>query len=92
MGIFEDAYKSSLKKYLKTKKITEKLKYQSIDSTFVEDINGSSFASHNSLYKRRKGEASNGIKVTSIVTSGIPLSVNINIFQIFFRVLNAFYI
>ena len=79
LGIFEDAYKSSLEKYLKTTKITEELKYQSIDSTFVEDINGSSFASHNSLYKRRKGEASKGIKVSSIVTTnGIPISVNIN--------------
>ena len=28
LGIFEDAYKSSLEKYLKTTKITEELKYQ----------------------------------------------------------------
>ena len=58
---------------------TEELKYQSIDSTFIEDINGSKYVSYNGIYKRRKGESSKGVKITSIVTTnGIPLSININ--------------
>ncbi len=45
----------------------------------MEDINGSKYASYNYIYKRRKGESSKGIKVTSIVTSkGIPISVCIH--------------
>lgn len=79
LGVFEDVYKSSLNKYLKNTKITEELKYQSIDSTFIEDINGSKYASYSGIYKRRKGESSKGIKITSIVTTkGIPISVSIN--------------
>ena len=79
LGIYERSYKNSLKKYLKTTKITEELKYQSIDSTFIEDINGSRYASYNNVYKRRKGESSKGIKITSLVTTnGIPISIFIN--------------
>jgi hypothetical protein len=79
MGIFENAYKNSLKKYLKSTKKTEELKYQSIDSTFIEDINGSKYATYSGIYKRRKGVSSRGIKITSITTTnGIPISVNIN--------------
>ena len=79
MGVYENAYKKSLKKYLKTTKITEELKYQSIDSTFIEDVNGSKYSTHSGIYKRRKGEASKGIKVTSLVTTnGIPISITIN--------------
>lgn len=79
LGVFEDVYETSLKKYLKNTKITEELKYQSIDSTFIEDINGSKYASYSGIYKRRKGESSKGIKITSIVTTnGIPISVSIN--------------
>ncbi len=41
--------------------------------------NGSKYASYNYIYKRRKGESSKGIKVTSVVTSkGIPISVCTN--------------
>jgi hypothetical protein len=47
---------------------SEELKYQSIDSTFIEDINGSEDASYSNVYKRRKGESSKGIKITSIVS------------------------
>lgn len=79
LGVYEYVYKNSLNKYLKKTKITEELKFQSIDSTFVEDINGSKYATYNYIYKRRKGESSKGIKITSLVTSkGIPISVNIN--------------
>lgn len=79
LGIYERVYEDSLKKYMKTVPITEELKYQSIDSTFIEDINGSKYASYNGIYKRRKGESSKGIKITSIVASqGIPFSVTIN--------------
>lgn len=79
LGVYDCVYKKSLKKYLKTTSITKVLKYQSIDSTFVEDINGSKYASYNNIYKRRKGESSKGIKVTSIVTTnGIPISIQVN--------------
>jgi len=79
LGIFEYTYKKSLTKYLKTAKRTEELKYQTIDSTFIEDINGSKYSTYSGIYKRRKGEASKGIKITSLVTTkGIPISVNIN--------------
>ena len=40
--------------------ITKELKYQSIDSAFIEDINGSKYSAYNTCYKRRKGEASKG--------------------------------
>jgi hypothetical protein len=79
LGVFEHAYKNSLKKYIKTTKKTEELKYQSIDSTFVEDINGSKYTTFSGIYKRRKGASSKGIKITSIVTTnGIPISITIN--------------
>lgn len=79
IGVFEDIYKMSLDKYFKIVRKTEELKYQSIDSTFIEDINGSNFSSFNAIYKRRKGESSKGIKISSIVsTNGIPLSINID--------------
>lgn len=69
--------KNFLNKYLKTTKITEELKYQLIDSTYIEDINGSEFASYNGIYKRRKGGSSKEIKITSIITTKeTPISVN----------------
>ena len=62
---------------MKTTRITKELKYQSIDSTFVEDINGSKFSSYNKIYKRRKGEASKGIKISSLVTTkGIRINID----------------
>ena len=58
---------------------TKELKYQSIDSTFIEDVNNSKYSSYSGIYKRRKGESSKGIKITSLVTSnGIPISVDID--------------
>ena len=38
LGIYDDVYKTSLKKYLKTTKPTEEFKYQSIDSTFIQEL------------------------------------------------------
>ena len=67
--VYDHVYKKSLNKYMKTTKIAKELKYQSIDSTFVEDINGSKFSSYNKIYKKRKGEASKGIKISSLVTT-----------------------
>lgn len=78
LGIYEHAYKNILKRYINTKSFTEELKYQSIDSTFVEDINGSKYSKYSGIYKRRKGEVSKGIKITSLVTTnGIPISIDI---------------
>src|ERR1700753_103303 len=38
VGVYDHVYKKSLNKYIKTTRITKELKYQSIDSTFVEDL------------------------------------------------------
>ena len=79
MGIFEYGYNIILNKYLNNTRKTEELKCQSIDSTFIEDINGCKEASYDGIHKKRKGELSKGIKITTIVTNnGIPLSVNID--------------
>jgi len=79
LGVYEKVYEILLSKKLKESKITEELKYRSIDSTFIQDINGSDFSSYNGIYKHRKGESAKGIKITSIVTTtGIPISVQIN--------------
>lgn len=79
LGVYDLVYENSLKKYLKTTRKTEELKYQSIDSTFVEDINGCKDAAYNNVYRRRKNESSKGIKITSITTTnGIPLSINVD--------------
>ncbi len=79
MGIFEYGYNIILNKYLNNTRKTEELKCQSIDSTFIEDINGCKESSYDGIHKKRKGELSKGIKITTIVTNnGIPLSVNID--------------
>src|ERR1700761_3326382 len=90
LGVYDHVYKKSLKKYIKNTRITEELKYQSIDSTFIEDINGSKSAFYNKIYERRKGEATKGIKISSLITTkgikisslittkGIPISISID--------------
>lgn len=79
LGIYEYLFKNSLEKYFKKNSKSKELKYQSIDSTFIEDKNGSKKSSFSGYYKRRKGEASKGINITSIVTSsGLPISISIN--------------
>lgn len=78
LNIYEEVYKRSLNKYLKVVSKTEEFKYQTIDSTFIRDNNGSKESDYSGIYKERKGVSSKGIKITSIVTtSGIPLSTNI---------------
>src|ERR1700722_19292330 len=39
---------------------------------------GSKSAFYNKIYKRRKGEAFKGIKISSLVTKGIPISISID--------------
>jgi hypothetical protein len=79
LNIYEEVYEMSLNKYFKTVPKTEELKYQSIDSTFIKDINGSKESNYNAVYKGKKGSSLKGIKVTSIVTTkGIPISLNID--------------
>ena len=41
---------------------TEELKYQSIDSTHIDDINKSKSSSYSGIYKRRKGKLQNESK------------------------------
>jgi len=78
LGVYEDVYEKSFHEYMKTIRKNEELKYQSVDSTFIEDKNNSKESSYNRIYKRRKGESSKGIKINTIVTTnGIPLSVNV---------------
>ena len=79
LNIYEHVYEKFFNKYINTVSFTEELKYQSIDSTHIDDINGSKSSSYSGIYKRRKGEASKGVKVTSLVTTnGIPISINIS--------------
>ena len=79
LGVYEDLHKNSFQRFLKTKSATCELKYQSIDSTFIQDINGCKKSSYNKLYRCKKNSVPKGIKITSIVTtSGIPISINID--------------
>jgi hypothetical protein len=79
LGIYEKIYKKSLNEYFKKIPKTAELKYQSIDSTFIKDVNGSKESNYNATYKGGKGSSLKGIKVTSIVTAkGIPISVNVD--------------
>jgi hypothetical protein len=79
LNIYDEVYKTSLNKYFKQVPKTEELKYQSIDSTFIKDVNGSKKSKFNAVYKGKKGSSLKGIKVTSIVTTkGIPISLNVD--------------
>lgn len=69
MNIYDDVYAKIINKYIYNVSFTHELKYQSIDSTFIEDINGSYFSYYSGIYKRSKGESSNGVKITSLTTS-----------------------
>ena len=75
LGIYEQIYNRSINKYLKQTPKTEEFKYQSIDSTFIREFNGSKNAAFNKIYKEKKGKSSKGIKITSITTTTkIPIS------------------
>ena len=79
LGVYDHAYKLLLEEHLKQNRKTEELKYQSIDSTFVEDINGCKETGYSGIYKKGKGKSAKGITITSIVTkSGMPISTNLN--------------
>ena len=47
IGIYDHAYESILKKYFNKTSISEERKYQSINSTFIEDINGCKMTAYN---------------------------------------------
>jgi len=51
LGIYEYAYKKTLNKYINNSSSVKEFKYQSIDSTFIEDINGSKYATYNKVYR-----------------------------------------
>ena len=73
LGIYDKLYEECLKKYLKKNK-TAKLKYQSIDSTFIKNEYGIEGQGRNKLYKSKKG-----VKLSAIVDSnGIPLGISID--------------
>ena len=78
LGVYDDLYESSLDNFVKSTPRTEELKYQSIDSTFIHDVNGCLNSNYSGIHKCRKGESDIGINITSIVTtSGIPISVTL---------------
>jgi len=71
--IFESIYKELLEKYYKVRKY-QKLKYQSIDSTFVSNKHGIENVGRNKYYKNKRGT-----KISAIVDSlGIPISLEID--------------
>lgn len=79
LGIYDHAYKNILNEFLTMEGKTNELKYQSIDSTFIEDVNGNKNSSYSGIYKKKKGSSALGITITSIVTkSGIPISITLN--------------
>jgi hypothetical protein len=49
LNIYEEVYKTSLNKYFKQVPKTEELRYQSIDSTFIKDVNGSKKSKFNAV-------------------------------------------
>ncbi len=52
---------------------------QSIDSTFVDNINENKGSVYSGVYKKKKGSTTLGISITSIVTkSDVPISINLN--------------
>ncbi len=70
-NFFKNTYVSLLSKYLETNK-KEKLKYQSIDTTFINNINGSI----NELKRNKFNKGKYCLKVSFIVDAkGIPLSI-----------------
>jgi len=70
LGIYKAFYKQLLEKYFKNNKTT-KLKYQSIDTSFVPNKYGVKISKRNKYYKNKKG-----IKISTIVDKyGIPISI-----------------
>jgi hypothetical protein len=70
VNIFETTYKQLLRKYLKKSKCN-KLKYQSIDTSYIYNSQCGENLKRNTNYKGKKG-----IKISAIVDSnGIPISI-----------------
>ena len=79
LGVYDHAYKLLLEEHLKQNGKTEELKYQSIDSTFIADVNGCKEAEYSGIYKTGKGISDKRITITSVVTkSGMPISIDLN--------------
>lgn len=78
-GVYEMVYNNMLNEYFKKVPSSTSLKNQSIDSTFIIDVNGSKDAGFSGIYKKGKSKAAKGVQITSIVESnGIPISMNIS--------------
>lgn len=78
LGVYDEVYNRTINTALKNNKSKE-LKYQSIDSSFIRDINGSKDAKYNGLYKHDKNKSTKGIKINAIVTTnGLPISLTID--------------
>jgi len=72
-GIFENVYEKLYQQYIRNKRFT-KLKYQSIDSSFIMNKNGKQRLGRNKFFKNK-----NCYKLSFIVdTYGFPLSIHIN--------------
>lgn len=79
LGIYEHVFEKMINRFMNKVSFPEELKYQSIDSTFIEDINGCKYSGYSGINKRRKGEASKGIKLTvQVTTNAIPISISID--------------
>lgn len=73
LGIYDALHQKCLEKYIRRNK-TKKIKYQSIDSTFIKNEYGVEKQGRNKLYKNKKG-----VKISAIVdTDGVPLGASIN--------------
>lgn len=69
-GVYKTFYKSLLKKYFNKNK-TIKLKYQSIDTSFILNKYGVNISKRNKYYKNKRG-----LKLSAIVdVHGIPISI-----------------
>ena len=73
IGAYNELMELCQKSYFKKNK-TSKLKYQSIDSSFVKNKYGTEMVKRNTYYKNKKG-----IKISTIVNEvGVPISIDID--------------
>jgi hypothetical protein len=78
LGIYDDIYNTLLSIYFKKNKCS-KLKYQSMDSTIIRDVNGNKKAKYNKKCKNQKGYTSKCIKINQLVDAkGVTIGVTLD--------------